>query len=194
MYLQRLFIILILALFGGCIDVENEDVQKETVDGKSLEKATFAAGCFLYTEADYERMNGVVDVILGYTGGQKENPTYEEVSSGTTGHCEAVQITYDPSNITYRELVDALWIRIDPTDSEGQYTYRGPQYRTAIFYHTEAQKRAAQDSKEELEKSGEFDKPIVTEILPASEFYKAEENHSENCSAGWTIRVTKRFY
>ncbi len=146
---------------------------------KNLEKATFAGGCFWCMEPPYEKLDGVIDVIPGYTGGQKENPTYEEVSTGTTGHVEAVRIIYDPSQITYADLLDVFWGQINPTDPEGQFVDRGPQYRTAVFYHSEEQRQLAEKSREKVGKSGRFQKPIVTEILPASMFYRAEEYHQD---------------
>lgn len=144
-----------------------------------FEKATFAGGCFWCMEPPFEKMEGVVEVISGYTGGHKENPTYEEVSSGKTGHLETVQIIYEPSKISYSELLDVFWRQIDPTDTNGQFVDRGSQYRPAIFYHNEKQKRLAIKSKEELGKSGRHEKPIVTEIIKASEFYKAEDYHQD---------------
>lgn len=142
-----------------------------------FEKATFAGGCFWCMEYPFEELNGVVEVITGYTGGEKKNPTYEDVSTGKTGHLEAVQITYDPSLITYSELLGVFWKQIDPADAGGQFADRGEQYRTAIFYHSDEQKRLAEDSKKELQKSGIFQKTIVTKIIKSSEFYKAEEYH-----------------
>lgn len=142
-----------------------------------FEKATFAGGCFWCMEYPFEELNGVVEVIIGYTGGEKKNPTYEDVSTGKTGHLEAVQITYDPSLITYSELLGVFWKQIDPTDAGGQFADRGEQYQTAIFYHSDEQKRLAEDSKKELQKSGIFQKTIVTKIIKSSEFYKAEEYH-----------------
>jgi peptide methionine sulfoxide reductase msrA/msrB len=136
-----------------------------------LETATFAGGCFWCMEPAFESLKGVADVTSGYTGGNKENPTYEEVSSGRTGHAEAVQILYDPAKITYQELLDVFWKQIDPTDSGGQFADRGSQYRTAIFYHNEEQKKIAQKSKEDLARSGRYKKPIATEIVQASAFY-----------------------
>jgi peptide methionine sulfoxide reductase msrA/msrB len=144
-----------------------------------LQKATFAGGCFWCTEADFEKLPGVVKVISGYTGGNKENPTYEEVSSGRTGHLEAVQVYYDPTRITYEELLKYFWRHVDPTDAGGQFVDRGPQYRSAIFYHDEEQKQSAEKSKEALGKSGRFNKPIVTEILKFSKFYEAEDYHQD---------------
>lgn len=144
-----------------------------------IEKATFAGGCFWCMEAPFEKVEGVKEVISGYTGGHKENPAYEEVSSGTTGHVEAIEVTYDPSKITYAQLLDVFWHQIDPTDSAGQFVDRGAQYRAIIFYHNEEQKRQAQESKEELAKSGRFNKPIVTEIIKATPFYPAEGYHQD---------------
>ena len=145
----------------------------------NLETATFAGGCFWCVESDLEKIDGVMGVISGYTGGQQRDPTYEQVSAGGTGHLEAVQVVYDPSKVTYVELLDVFWRHVDPTDSGGQFVDRGPQYRTAIFYHNEEQRRLAQKSKEELENSNIFDKPIVTEILEGSKFYRAEDYHQD---------------
>ncbi|MGD2028321.1 MAG: peptide-methionine (R)-S-oxide reductase MsrB [Desulfobacterales bacterium] len=145
----------------------------------SYSKATFAGGCFWCMEHPFEKLEGVIDVISGYTGGHKENPTYKEVSSGETGHLEAVQIIYDGSEITYSKLLDVFWRQIDPTDPGGQFVDRGIQYTTAIFYHSEEQKILAEKSKEELEKSGRFHKPITTKIIEASKFYRAEDYHQD---------------
>ncbi len=121
----------------------------------------------------------MVEVISGYTGGQKANPTYEEVSSGTTGHLEAVQVTYDPDKVSYEQLLDTFWRNIDPTDAGGSFVDRGPQYGSAVFYHNDEQKRLAETSKERLEKSKVYDKPIVTKILKLEVFYKAEDYHQD---------------
>ncbi|BAD40746.1 peptide-methionine (S)-S-oxide reductase MsrA [Symbiobacterium thermophilum] len=147
------------------------------MDEKRLELATFAGGCFWCMVSPFEEQPGIYKVVSGYTGGHKENPTYEEVCSGTTGHFEAVQITFDPDVFPYERLLDLFWQQIDPTDPDGQFYDRGPQYRTAIFYHNEEQRRLAEKSKAELEASGRFDKPIATLILPAGPFYPAEEYH-----------------
>ena len=141
------------------------------------EKATFAGGCFWCMEHPFDQLEGVLSVTVGYTGGQKKDPTYEEVSSGTTGHAESVQIVYDPAKITYAKLLDVFWHNIDPTVQNQQFCDVGNQYRTAIFYHNEEQKRLTEESKKALEKSGRFKGPIYTEIVPASEFYPAEEYH-----------------
>ena len=142
-------------------------------------RATFAGGCFWCTQADFEKLSGVVKVISGYTGGNKENPTYEQVSSGTTGHVEAIQVYYDPSKLTYEELVDFFWRHVDPADPGGQFVDRGSQYRSIIFYHDEEQKRLAEKSKEALDKSGRFNKPVVTEIIKFTKFYEAEAYHQD---------------
>ncbi len=166
----------------GCqeSDMVHQEAKAEmTKDDTLLLKATFAGGCFWCSEADFEKSPGVVKVISGYTGGHKEDPTYGEVSSGATGHAEAVQVYYDPSKISYEELLETFWKHIDPTDSGGQFADRGPQYRSVIFYHDEEQRRLAEKSKEELSKSGRFNKPIVTEIIKFTKFYEAEEYHQD---------------
>jgi peptide methionine sulfoxide reductase msrA/msrB len=146
---------------------------------KDLRVATFAGGCFWCTEADFEKLPGVVRVVSGYTGGQKENPTYAEVSAGRTGHVEAVQVYYDPKQVTFEELLDWFWKHIDPTDGGGQFVDRGSQYRSVIFYHDEGQKRLAEKAKEALGKSGKFNKPIATEIVKFARFFPAEEYHQD---------------
>ena len=144
-----------------------------------LEKATFAGGCFWCMTPPFEKIDGVKEVISGYTGGHTVNPTYEDVTSETTGHLESVEITYDPAKVSYKKLLDVFWRQINPTDSGGQFVDRGPSYKSAIFYHNEEQKRLAEESKKMLERSGHFDKPIVTEIRPAGPFYRAEEYHQD---------------
>lgn len=154
---------------------KNIKMKKDT----EMRIATFAGGCFWCTEADFEKVPGVVKVVSGYTGGHKENPTYEEVCSGRTGHVEAVQVYYDPSKVTYRELLDVFWRHIDPTDDGGQFADRGSQYRSAIFYHDEEQKRLAEESKERLAESGRFRKNIVTDLRQFTRFYEAEAYHQD---------------
>lgn len=144
-----------------------------------LEKAAFAGGCFWCMEAPFEKLKGVRGVVSGYTGGHKDNPTYKEVSLGTSGHVEAVEVTYDPLQISYPQLLDIFWMQVDPTDPGGQFVDRGQQYRTVIFYNNKEQKMLAEKSKEALEKSARYNKPIVTEILEAGTFYKAEEYHQD---------------
>jgi len=145
----------------------------------NLRKATFAGGCFWCIEADFEKLDGVVEVVSGYTGGQSENPSYEQVSAGRTGHAEAVQVVYDPSRVTYRDLLEYFWKHVDPTDAGGQFVDRGSQYRPAVFYHDEEQKQMAEESKRELEKSGRFSKPVVAEIVRLQTFYAAEDYHQD---------------
>ncbi len=144
---------------------------------KKLETATFAGGCFWCMVEPFDERPGIEKVISGYTGGTVENPTYEQVCSNTTGHVEAVQITFDPAIVPYEELVELFWQQIDPTDAGGQFHDRGDSYKTAIFYNNEEQKKTAEKSKQDLEASKKFNKPIVTKILPAKTFYPAEEEH-----------------
>ncbi|MCA9485528.1 MAG: peptide-methionine (S)-S-oxide reductase MsrA [Nanoarchaeota archaeon] len=143
----------------------------------NAKEAYFAGGCFWCMEAAYEELSGVVEVISGYMGGTVPNPTYHQVSSGTTGHLEAVKVIYDPKKVSYKELVDFFWRNADPTDEGGQFADRGTQYTTAIFYKTEEEKSQAEKSKEENQKR--FESPIVTPILPLTEFYEAEEEHQD---------------
>jgi peptide-methionine (S)-S-oxide reductase len=145
----------------------------------NLAVATFAGGCFWCMEHPFDQLEGVVSVTSGYTGGTKENPTYEEVSAGGTGHAESVRIVYDPAKIGYARLLDIFWHNVDPTTPDRQFCDVGRQYRTAIFYHDEEQKRLAEESKRELERAKPFPGSIVTEISRASEFYPAEEYHQK---------------
>lgn len=142
-----------------------------------LESATFAGGCFWCMEAPFDKLDGVVSVTVGYTGGTKPNPTYQEVSSGSTGHAESVQLKYDPRKINYSKLLDVFWRNIDPVTPNAQFCDHGNQYRSAIFYHDEEQKRSAEASKAELENSKRFSQAIVTQIVRASTFWPAEDYH-----------------
>lgn len=142
-------------------------------------KATFGAGCFWHVEDLLRKTKGVKSTQVGYIGGKLTNPTYEEVCTDRTGHAEAVQVEYDPNEITYDELLKVFWDNHDPTTLNRQGPDVGHQYRSAIFFYNTEQEKIAQKSKEELEKSGKFDKPIVTEIVPAPEFYKAEDYHQK---------------
>jgi methionine-S-sulfoxide reductase len=144
-----------------------------------FEKATFAGGCFWCMQPPYDATRGVVSTVVGYTGGKEKNPTYAQVSDERTGHRESIEITFDPKQVSYEQLVEIFWRNIDPTQANGQFADIGPQYRTAIFYHSEEQKRIAEASKEKLAQSGKFSKPIVVEILPASQFWPAEEYHQK---------------
>lgn len=148
-------------------------------NNKRYEAATFAGGCFWCMVTPFEEMPGIIRVVSGYTGGHVESPTYEQVCSETTGHAEAVQITFDPELMPYEKLLDIFWRQIDPTDPGGQFHDRGSSYRTAIFYANEEQREKAERSKQELQASGRFDRPIVTEIVPLAEFYPAEDYHQD---------------
>jgi len=147
--------------------------------GPGLARATFAGGCFWCMEPPFEKMPGVVDAVSGYAGGHLKNPSYEQVSSGGTGHVEAVQVVYDPQQVTYEKLLEVFWRQIDPTDGGGQFVDRGPQYRSAIFYQSPQEKTLAEQSKEQLAKSKRFSKPLVTEILSLNVFYPAEDYHQD---------------
>ena len=163
--------------------------QVSSMDGKMEEKmndkpqktqtAVFAGGCFWCTESDFEKVDGVIEAISGYTGGRQANPTYRQVSGGGTGHIEAVKVVYDPDKVTYEELLEVFWRHVNPTDAGGQFGDRGSQYRSAIFYANEREKRLAEDSKKRLEATGHFDKPIVTDILALGPFYTAEDYHQD---------------
>jgi peptide methionine sulfoxide reductase msrA/msrB len=153
--------------------------EKKDMEETMTAKAIFAGGCFWCMEPPFEKLDGVHAVVSGYIDGHKENPTYQEVSSGTTGHTEAVEITYDPNKISFAELLEVFWMNIDPTDAGGQFVDRGSQYRTGIYYLNAEQQQLAEASKERLGKSGRFDSPIVTEIVAATRFYPAEDYHQD---------------
>ena len=171
--------------FGGCdnksknVQIQNSTDSGEILNMDNLQKATFGSGCFWCTEAIFENLNGVHSVVSGYAGGQVLNPTYEEVCTGTTGHAEVTQITYDPSVITYDELLEVFWKTHDPTTLNRQGNDAGPQYRSVIFYHNDEQKKLAEKYKAELDKSGAWDKPIVTEISPLTNYFPAENYHQD---------------
>ena len=148
-------------------------------DARPTAVATFAGGCFWCMEPPFEKLEGVSEVVSGYAGGEEKNPTYAQVSSGATDHAEAIQVHYDPTRVTYGELLDIFWRQIDPTDPGGQFVDRGAQYRTAIFYHDEEQRQRAEASKASLESTGRHGKLIVTEIVPFTTFYPAEEYHQD---------------
>ena len=143
----------------------------------SLEIATFAGGCFWCMEPPFDKTDGVVRTIVGYTGGEERQPTYKEVSSGQTGHTEAIRVYYDPKKVSYDELLDIFWRNINPTQKDGQFVDIGTQYRTGVYYHGKEQRKLAEESKHTLAGSGRFDEPIVTEIEPAGIFWRAEEYH-----------------
>ena len=170
--------LVLLVAFSGVLGLTCAS-RAEDVGPQSHHKATFAGGCFWCMEPPFENLDGVVEVVSGYSGGPEENPTYQEVSAGMTGHREVIQVVYDPSRVGYEELLDVFWRQIDPTDSEGQFADRGNQYETAIYYHDDEQKNLAEKSRDELARSGRFDRPIVTEILEAGAFYPAEDYHQD---------------
>lgn len=155
-----------------------EEAAKAPV-GNTLAKATFAGGCFWCMEPPFDVLPGVISTTSGYTGGSKLNPTYEEVSAGGTGHAEAVEVVYDPAKIGYAELLQVFWRNVDPTVKDRQFCDIGHQYRTAIFYHSEEQRRLAEESRAALERDKTFPEPIVTEITPAAVFYPAENYHQD---------------
>jgi peptide methionine sulfoxide reductase msrA/msrB len=158
----------------------NGKMEKQMSDNPQKTKtAVFAGGCFWCTESDFEKVDGVIEAISGYTGGHVANPTYKQVSKGVTGHVEAVKVVYDPAKLTYEKLLEVFWRHVDPTDPDGQFVDRGPQYRSVIFYANEQEHRLAEASKETLAASGRFDKPIATDILPLSTFYPAEDYHQD---------------
>ncbi len=181
--IKKIFFILIAAfLLSGCANTEEKNSNKEAIMkqyGDSVETATLAGGCFWCMEHPFEILDGVIDVISGYSGGLVENPSYEEVSSGTTGHVEAVQIVYNPEIISFKDLLDVFWRQIDPTDDGGSFVDRGSQYHTAIFYNNSAQKAVAEVSIKELEASGRYDKKIITPIREYTNFYPAEDYHQD---------------
>jgi peptide methionine sulfoxide reductase msrA/msrB len=183
--LMKILSIAILAaavVFSGCHPVGSAEQEMETPMQSApsdTRSAVFAGGCFWCTEADFEKIDGVIEAVSGYTGGEMAGPTYRQVSSGGTGHVEAVKVIYDPDRVTYTELLRVFWRHIDPTDDGGQFVDRGSQYRSAVFYADEAQRRLAEASKQKLAAEGPFDKPIVTDILPLGPFYPAEEYHQD---------------
>jgi peptide methionine sulfoxide reductase msrA/msrB len=180
MLLGILSVLFAVLSIGGNAGVAQQEMKEDRIDDPTVTQiATFAGGCFWCTEADFEKAPGVLEAVSGYAGGKEHNPTYGEVSSGRTGHVEAVQIRFDASSVSYEELLEVFWRHIDPTDSGGQFVDRGSQYRSAIFYHDEAQKRLAEKSKKALAESRKFNKPIVTEVLKFTNFYEAEEYHQD---------------
>jgi len=152
-------------------------VGQRALRGHRVATAEFAGGCFWSMEHPFDQLDGVISVTVGYTGGHVRDPSYEEVSAGRTGHLESVRVVYDPARVAYERLLDAFWHNIDPVTPDGQFCDFGPQYHTAIFYRDSTQLRLAEESKRRLEASGRFTQPIVTEIVPAGEFYPAEEYH-----------------
>lgn len=181
MFTKLLISFVAFAAFTACNSEKNYSIMSASVGtaAEKLDTATFGTGCFWCTEAIFEQLNGVVKVTSGYMGGTKDNPTYQEVCSGTTGHAECVQVAYEPSKISYDELLQVFFQVHDPTSLNRQGADVGTQYRSAIFYHTSAQREMAEYYKKEVDKSGSYEKPIVTEVTAASKFYAAEDYHQE---------------
>jgi peptide-methionine (S)-S-oxide reductase len=174
-----------VALIGGvallCFTIGVADAREGepgSGDGR-FQRAIFAGGCFWCMQPAFDRLAGVISTAVGYTGGTIDNPTYEQVCAGRTGHVEAIEIVFDPALISFRELIEIFWQNVDPMQANGQFADKGPQYRTVIFFQNEDQRLQAEASKQELEKSGRFAGRIATEIEPAKPFYKAEEYHQE---------------
>jgi len=180
---EMMFMLKLTAMILGAMLMTTSSASGESTQGRvsqqDFEKATFAGGCFWCMEPPFDKLDGVVSTISGYTGGTEKNPTYEQVSSGKSGHLEAIQVTYDPARVSYAQLLEVFWRNVDPTQDTGQFVDIGSQYRTAIFYHNEEQRRLALESRNRLQESRKFAKPIVTEIRPAMEFYKAEDYHQD---------------
>jgi peptide-methionine (S)-S-oxide reductase len=164
--------VLILAVLPG-------SSARAAAPAAGLAKATFAGGCFWCMEGPFDRVPGVVSTTSGYTGGSLKRPSYEQVSSGATGHAESVEVTYDPQKVTYAQLLEVFWHNVDPTDGNGQFCDRGNQYRSEIFYHDDEQRQLAEQSKKDLEASGRLKKKIVTQIVAAADFYPAEDYHQD---------------
>jgi methionine-S-sulfoxide reductase len=160
------------------VDSSRLEAMQES-DKSGWATATFAGGCFWCMEPPFDALEGVYETTSGYTGGRTVNPSYEQVSSGGTGHVEALQVRYDPEKVSYSKLLEVFWVNVNPTDPNGQFCDRGSQYATAIFYHTDEQKQLAEESKRELEESGILPKTVVTPIRPASTFYEAEDYHQD---------------
>lgn len=168
----------------GVMILSDREAQAETKgkmmnQGDNLQRAIFAGGCFWCMEPPFEKLEGVISVDSGYSGGEHKNPTYQEVSSGATDHLEAIEVVYDPTQIGYGALLDTYWQQIDPTDGGGSFVDRGHHYQSAIYYQNEEQQRLAEASKRALEQSGRFSKPVVTAVLPAKPFYPAEDYHQD---------------
>lgn len=169
-----------IALFGGAVIAgEQPAAEKDAASAAPLATATFAAGCFWCVESDFDKVEGVVETISGYTGGTTKNPTYHEVGDGGTGHAEALQVKYDPAKVSYTKLLDYYWRHVDLLDGGGQFCDRGDQYRPVIFTHGDEQKKLAEESKAALEKSGRFKQPIAVQIVAASTFTAAEDYHQD---------------
>jgi peptide-methionine (S)-S-oxide reductase len=183
--IKKIQIVMLAVVIVGAVGCDLKAKGSEPVksmdkeDIENMKKATFAAGCFWGIEAAFRRVEGVAETQVGYTGGTKENPTYHEVCANRTGHAEAVEVTYDPAKVSYQDLLDVFWGIHDPTQLNRQGPDYGSQYRSAIFFHDAEQESLARDSRDALAASGKFNRPIVTEIVPTSKFYRAEEYHQQ---------------
>jgi len=180
LHLAMIVAVSIFAFSTPIISMDTDMQKKMTGASDSMNSAVFAGGCFWCTEADFEKIEGVMDAISGYTGGSMENPTYKQVSSGSTRHVEAVKVLYDPQRVTYAKLLEVFWTHVNPTDAGGQFVDRGSQYVSAIFYADETERRLAENSKQKLMQTGVFAAPIVTKILPLGPFYTAEDYHQND--------------
>lgn len=187
-----IFVVLIASLsymmFGKKGKEVTQNLYSQLKSRDDLKVATFSGGCFWCMEGPFQEMEAVVEVIAGFAGGTKEDPSYEQVVSGSTNHRESVQVFYDPSEITYGELLNIYWLQIDPTDPGGQFADRGHQYTTAVFYHDEEQKKLAEESKLKLSDSGKYTEELATEILPFTTFYTAEDYHQD-----YYLKQTKKY-
>ena len=177
--LVKVFLLIVCVTFTMYNESIGEVKDMESGKNNGYMEATFAGGCFWCMEPPFDSLSGVVETVVGYSGGKEENPTYEQVWQGRTGHAEAIRVVYDPAKIDYETLLETFWINIDPTQVEGQFADRGRHYRTAIFYHNDLQKEKALLSKKKLEESGKFKKPIVTSVEKFVSFYRAEEYHQD---------------
>lgn len=184
-----LAVIFLTVAFSGIFAQNSQKAENSFMKGEKMKEARFSGGCFWCIEEAFEKIPGVVEAVSGYTGGHFENPSYEIVSSEKTGHREAVKVIYDPEKVSYERLLEVFWKSIDPTDPGGQFADRGEQYKTAIFRLNEEQKKLAEESKRRIELAGIFGRPVVTEILPAKEFYPAEESHQ-----GYYCKFPSRYY
>jgi methionine-S-sulfoxide reductase len=173
---RTLIFLLDCALIAACTIANSQGQNPSPAETRT---AVFAGGCFWCIQPAFDKAKGVIKTVVGYSGGSEPNPTYELVSSEKTGYRESIQITYDPAKISYDQLLEIYWRQIDPTQGDGQFTDIGPSYRAAIFYGNDDEKRVAETSKDKLARSGKFNKPIVTEILPAMKFYPAEAYHQK---------------
>jgi methionine-S-sulfoxide reductase len=174
-------ILLMATLLVSCTRASDDaaDAPAKIVAPPNAASAVFSGGCFWCIQPPFDKAKGVFVTYVGYAGGTMENPTYEDVSSGTTGHRESIEVFYDPAKITYKQLLDIFWHNINPTQADGQFYDIGSQYTTAIYYSNDKEKREATESREALQKSGKFDAPIATKILPLTKFWPAEEHHQE---------------